>query len=366
MANAVAQAGNRLAGYSSSARQPIIPTVLHVPHVPSDGELPSLPKNDVTDTSQGLISLDDVRSARATIRDRVHRTPTSSSAFLSNATGLHVSLKLELFQKTGSFKVRGVLNALHHLGEDARRKGVISLSAGNHAQALAWGAAKFGIRSTIVMPTTATRSKVDATREYGGEVVQTDGDLLATALEIQRERDLTLVHPFDDLKVIAGQGTVGLEILEDVPDADVVVVGCGGGGLLSGIAGALKLSRPAVHVIGIEPAGANAMQQSIERGEPVRLARTDTIADGLAAPFAGQRTLHHVRAFVDQVVTIDDREILHGMRVLMQRCKIVPEPAGAAATGALLAGRLLIPAGARVVSVVSGGNIDLDRLRGLL
>jgi threonine dehydratase len=320
----------------------------------------------VPSSAQPLVSLDDVRKAASIIRGRVHRTPTSTSEFLSNVTGANVTLKLELFQKTGSFKVRGVLNALDALPEAARRKGVISLSAGNHAQALAWGAAKFGIRSTIVMPATATRSKVDATRGYGGEVIQTDGDLLATALEMQRERDLTLVHPFDDLHIIAGQGTVGLEIIEDVPDVDIVVVGCGGGGLLSGVAAAVKLSRPLARVIGIEPTGANAMQQSVERGEPVRLARTDTIADGLAAPFAGQHTLHHVRAFVDQVLTVDDGEILQGMRVLMQRCKIAPEPAGAAATGALLTGRLTIPAGARVMSVVSGGNVDLDRLRGLL
>ena len=212
----------------------------------------------MSSSAQGLVSIDDVRKAGSIIRNRVHRTPTSTSAFLSHVTGADVTLKLELFQKTGSFKVRGVLNALDALPDAARRKGVISLSAGNHAQALAWGAAKFGIHSTIVMPATATRSKVEATRGYGGEVIQTDGDLLATALEMQRARDLTLVHPFDDLRIIAGQGTVGLEILEDVPDVDVVVVGCGGGGLLSGIAAAVKLSRPRARVIGNEPTPARA------------------------------------------------------------------------------------------------------------
>jgi threonine dehydratase len=316
--------------------------------------------------STDTISVNDARRAQSIIGSRLHRTPVMQSTFLGNAIGARVVLKLELFQRTGSFKPRGVLNALHALDADARRNGVISLSAGNHAQALAWGASTLGIASTIVMPATAVRSKIDATRAYGGEVVQTDGDLLAAALDLQQRRKLTLVHPFDDLRIIAGQGTVGLEILEDVPDVDVIVVGCGGGGLIAGVAAVAKALRPGVRVIGVEPTGAAAMQQSLAAGHPVRLARTDTIADGLAAPFAGALTLQHVLAFVDEIVTVSDEEILAGMRALMQRCKILPEPAGAAATGALLSGRLTISPGSSVVSIVSGGNVDLDRLRSLL
>ncbi len=309
-----------------------------------------------------LVPLAAIRNARDAIGARLHRTPLVSSSYLSHVVGADVSLKLELFQKTGSFKPRGVLNALATLDAASRARGVVSLSAGNHAQALAWGATTLGIRSTIIMPLTAARSKVDATRAYGGEVVQTENDLLGTTLQVQSERHLTMVHPFDDPRIIAGQGTVGLEILEDAPDVDVVIVGCGGGGLLSGVAAAIKQTRPAAYIVGVEPAGADAMRQSIARGEPVRLEKIDTIADGLAAPFAGTLTLAHAISFVDEIIALEDREILDGMRVLMQRCKILPEPAGAAATAALLTARLTIPPGARVVSVVSGGNVDLHRL----
>jgi threonine dehydratase len=313
-----------------------------------------------------LVSLAAIRRARATIGARLHRTPTATSAYLSERTGARVALKLELFQKTGSFKPRGVLTALDALDTAARERGVISLSAGNHAQALAWGASLLGVRSTVVMPATAAPAKIAATRGYGGEVVQTDGDLLATALQLQRERNLTMIHPFDDLRVIAGQGTVGLEILEDVPDLSVVIVGCGGGGLIAGIAAAVKQLRPTARVIGVEPAGANAMEQSLARGEPVRLGRVDTVADGLGAPFAGAHNLAHVRAYVDAMVTLEDAEIIEGMKTLMQRTKILAEPAGAAATAAVLTGRLAIPPESSVVCVVSGGNVDLARLKEML
>ena len=313
-----------------------------------------------------LVSLQDIREARHVIGDRLHRTPVAPSTWLGARTGARVALKLELFQQTGSFKPRGVLNALDALTSDERARGVISISAGNHAQALAWGATAIGVAATIVMPAAAVRTKVDATRGYGGEVILTEGDLLATAQQVQRERNLTFVHPFDDLRIIAGQATVGLEIVEDVPDVDLVIVGCGGGGLLAGVAAAVRALRPSARVIGVEPTGADAMRQSLARGEPVRLARTDTIADGLAAPFAGVHTLAHVRALVDEVIALDDSEILDGMRVLIQRCKIVPEPAVAAATAALLSGRLTIRPGEQIVTVVSGGNVDVDRLRSLL
>ncbi len=316
--------------------------------------------------SGDLVSLQDIREAREVIGGRLHRTPTVGSSYLSRLTNANVFLKLELFQKTGSFKPRGVLNALSSLDAPARERGVISLSAGNHAQALAWGATSLGIRSTIVMPNTAQHSKIEATRGYGGEVVLTDADLLETCLTIQRERGLTLIHPFDDRRVIAGQGTVGLELVEDVPNVDLVLVACGGGGLLSGVAAAVKQTRLGARVIGVEPEGASAMSQSLARGEPVRLSRLDTIADGLAAPFAGRLNLAHVQKFVDVMLVVSDREIIAALGTLMERCKVVPEPAGAAAVAPLLSGDLTIERGINVAVIVCGGNIDRQRLKSLL
>ena len=313
-----------------------------------------------------LVALSDIRAARATIGDRLVRTPLVPSAFLSAETGARVSLKLELFQHTGSFKPRGVLNALEALAPDERARGVISISAGNHAQALAWAATAIDMSSTIIMPSTAVKAKVEATRALGGEVIQTDGDLLATMRQVQEDRSLTFVHPFDDPVVIAGAGTVGLEIAEDAPDVSLVLVGCGGGGLLSGVAAAIRAACPRARVVGVEPKGADAMRQSLAKGEPVRLAKTDTIADGLAAPFAGVHTLAHVRALVDEVVVIDDDEILAAMHTLMRRARILPEPAAAAATAALLDGLVMVQPGEHVVTVVSGGNADPELLRSQL
>ena len=319
----------------------------------------------MTDTAE-LVSLAEIYAARDVIASRLRRTPVMSSHALGDRTKTDAWLKLELFQKTGSFKPRGVLNALSSLSPEERAQGVISISAGNHAQALAWGASSMGIRSTIVMPATAVQSKVDATRGYGGTVLQTSEDLLATCLQLQRERSLTLVHPFDDRRIIAGAGTTGVEIIEDIPNVDVVIVGCGGGGLLSGVAAAVKQLKPSVRVVGVEPRGANGMIQSLAKGEAVKLASVSTIADGLAAPFAGVRNLAHVQAFVDEMVEVDDNEILDALRFLMVRAKVVAEPAGAASTAALLTGRVTTAPGARVVAIVSGGNVDMERLRSLL
>lgn len=317
-------------------------------------------------TAERLVELSDVLAARNVVAGRIHRTPVFESATLSAMTGTRLALKLESFQKTGSFKVRGVLNKLHHLSAEERRRGAVTLSAGNHAQALAWAARDLGIQAVVVMPAGAVRSKVEATRGYGGEVVLTEGDLLATCLEIQQARDLVLVHPFDDPLVIAGQGTVGIEIVEEVPDLEVILVGVGGGGLISGIATATAALRPGARVIGVEPEGAAVISRSLEAGEPLRLERLDTVADGLAAPFAGRHTLAHVRARVAQVVTVPDAAIVDAMRILLERCKLLAEPAASAPLAALIARRFVPPPGARVVCVVSGGNIDAERLKALL
>ena len=325
----------------------------------------ALTEAPIIDT-QSLVSLDEIRAAATAIRGYVHRTGQQHSTYLSTVANARVSLKLELFQKTGSFKARGVVNTLQQLTPAERAAGVISLSAGNHAQALAWGASQLGITSTIVMPMTAVASKVAATRGYGGNVVQTDGDLLATAMQLKEERGLTMVHPFDDRRVVAGTGTVGLEIMEDEPDVDVVIVACGGGGLLAGVAAAVKQLKPSVRVIGVEPEGANGMALSFKAGSAQRVPQLNTVADGLAAPFAGVINLAHVQRYVDELFVISDDEILAGMRVLMERCKLFVEPSAGAAIAPLLNGRLKIPARAKVVPIVCGGNIDLERLKTLI
>ena len=319
-------------------------------------------------TEQSLVSHDRIAAAREVIRGRLHFTPVTTSTYLSDrvGAGAPIHLKLELFQKTGSFKPRGVLNRLANLSAEERERGLITLSAGNHAQAVAWAAREYGVHATVVMPTRATKAKVDATRGYGGEVVLTDADLLSTALQMQRERDLTLVHPFDCPFVIAGQGTLGLELVDQVPDVDTVLVGVGGGGLIAGVAAAVKSVRPNARVIGVEPEGAAGMTESLRRGEPVRLERLDTIADGLAAPFAGRLNFLHVRELVDEMVLVTDAEIVEAIPVLMERCKIVPEPAGAATVAALLAGKVTPAPGSTTVAIVSGGNIDRTRLKHLL
>jgi threonine dehydratase len=313
-----------------------------------------------------LLGLEDIQRAQAEIGGLVRVTPVMSSTTVGDQLGVRLHLKAELFQKTGSFKPRGVFNKLLSMEPADRARGLVSLSAGNHAAALAYGATAVGARATIVMPANAMPSKVEATRRYGGEVVQTDGSLLATCLELQQERDLTLVHPFDDLAVMAGQGTVGLELIGQVPDAGMVVVPVGGGGLISGIAAAVKLQHPSVHVVGVEPVGADAMSRSLEQGSPAHLDKVDTIADGLAPPFAGDHTFRHVKNFVDAIVRVTDSEIVDAIRVLIQHCKLTVEPAGAAGLAALLAGKVSPPAGGAVVCVISGGNVGLDVLKRLL
>jgi threonine ammonia-lyase medium form len=310
-----------------------------------------------------LITTQDIADAQAVIAGRLHRTPIQPSTYLSGQTGARVYLKLELFQKTGSFKPRGVLNRLHHMSPEEKSKGVITLSAGNHAQAVAWAAQQEGISATVIMPANAVQSKVDATRGYGGEVIQTDGNLLEVCQNIQKERGLILVHPFDHPDIIAGQGTVGQEILEDVPDVDLVIAGVGGGGLISGVSAAIKQTNPEARVIGVEPEGAPTMTRSMEKKAPVYLDHVDTVADGLAAPFVGAHNLAHVQTFVDDLVQISDTEIIQAMWLIIERCKVIAEPAAASTVAALLSGKVTLPEGGQVVCILSGGNVDRERLK---
>jgi threonine dehydratase len=305
------------------------------------------------------VSLDAVVAAREVIGDRLHRTPVFTSRTLSELTGARVRLKAELFQRTGSFKPRGVLTNLAALSPDEAARGVIGISAGNHAAALAYGAALHGVSALLVMWEGASEPKVEATRAYGAEV-----DLAAAGPaeafdrlnELVADSGRTLVHPFDSPATIAGQGTVGLELVEDVPDVDVVVVPIGGGGLIAGVATAAKGRKPNVRVIGVEPETSNAMSAALAAGEPVHVDPV-SIADGLNAPFAGELALPIVRELVDGVVLVGEDEIAAATRFLYGRAKLACEPAGAAATAALLAGKIPHEQGETVVAVVSGGNV---------
>jgi threonine dehydratase len=315
-----------------------------------------------------VVELADVEAARDAIGERLHRTPTFSSATLSELAGARVLLKAELFQKTGSFKPRGVLTNLAALGEEQRARGVIGISAGNHAQALAWGAAAEGLDALVIMWQGASEAKIEATRGYGAEVdLESSGPAEAfdRLAEMVEQTGRTPVHPFDHPLTIAGQGTVGLELIEDVPDADVVLVPVGGGGLIAGVSTAVKALRPDARVIGIEPELSPALHDALAAGKPVPV-NPRSIADGLGAPFAGEHGLEISRELVESVVLITEEEIEEGMRFLYARAKLACEPAGAATTGALLAGKIPLQAGETVVAVVSGGNVATQTAAAIL
>ncbi len=311
-----------------------------------------------------MVTLEDIRAAREVVYGPLSRTPLLRSTTLGERTGTRAFLKAECLQRTGSFKTRGATVRVAHLTAEERERGLVAVSAGNHAQAIAFAATAAGVRSTVVMPETAPRAKVEASRRYGAEVILhgTVYDAFDKAEELRRERGLVYVHPFDDPHIIAGQGTVGVEIVEDLPDLDAVVVCVGGGGLIAGIATAVKALRPGVRVVGVEPTGAACVTEGLARGEAVFLDGVDTIADGLATPTTGELVLEHVRAYVDDIVLVDDAEIVAGIGFLLERAKLLAEPAGAAATAALLAGKVDLPEGSRVAVTVSGGNIDITRL----
>ena len=257
---------------------------------------------------------------------------------------------------------------MSQLGDQARARGVVTVSAGNHAQAMAWGARAAGVRCTVVMPANASRTKVAASIGYGATVIQngTGADAFRTALELAETEGFTFVHPFDDDHVIAGAGTAGLEIFEQTTPPDIVVVPVGGGGLIAGIAIAVKETSPSTRVIGVEPSGAAVMRLSLDAGRALHLASMNTIADGLAAPMAGERNYDVVKRYVDDVVLVSDDEIVDAMKTLLSRCKLLAEPAGAAATAAVLAGKIPLNGTEHVVAILSGGNVDLEKLAQLV
>jgi threonine dehydratase len=315
-----------------------------------------------------MVTIDEIKAARERTAPHLHRTPLWRSATLSEMTGHQIHLKAELFQKTGSFKPRGMINALSRLDDTRREAGVITFSAGNAAQGLAYAAGILGVSATVVMPANASAAKAHATRDYGGEVIL-HGDAAACfelCRQLEAERGLTYVSSFDDLDLMTGHASLGLEIAEDLPEADVVFVGIGGGGLIGGVALGLRGLDSQARIIGVEPTGAPAMYRSFEAGHAVTLDKVETIADGLAPPFAGEHCYAIAREHVERVILVDDDQIAEAMKLILGRCKMLAEPAGAASLAGLLSAQVEVPAGAKVVCVLSGGNIDLDRLKALL
>ncbi len=315
-----------------------------------------------------MVSLDDVLRAREAIGERLHRTPVFSSRTLSELTGLRVFLKAELFQVTGSFKPRGVLTKLARLTAEEKARGVITISAGNHAQAVAWASAAEGIDALVVMWQGASEQKIAAALGYGAAVdTEASGspeafDRLGQLIE---DTGRTLVHPFDDPVVQSGAGTVGLELVEDVPDLDAVVVPVGGGGLISGIATAVKGLRPEARVVAVEPELSPALHEALAADGQVRV-QPDSIADGLAAPFAGENAIAVCRERVDDAQLVSEQEIAGAFRFLYGRAKLACEAAGAASTALLLSGRHGLEPGSTVVAVVSGGNIGPEQAVAIL
>jgi threonine dehydratase len=310
------------------------------------------------------VTLDTIRAARERIRGHIYLSPARHSAGLSEITGQQVFLKLDNLQRTGAFKERGALNKILTLTEEERRRGVIAASAGNHAQAVAFHASQNGIRSRIVMPLMTPLVKVAATSNYGADVILHGADYDEACAEAVRQGSidgLTFLHPFDDDEVIAGQGTIGLELLEQVPDLEAVVVPIGGGGLIGGVACAIKESNPAIRVIGVQTERLPSMLRAREAGHPVTIPAEATIADGIAVRRAGEKTLPLVAKYVNELVTVDEEEIASAILVLLEREKTLAEGAGAAALAALLQKKTALN-GHRTAVLVCGGNIDVTLL----
>jgi threonine dehydratase len=314
------------------------------------------------------VSIDDIRAARERIMPRLRRTPLISSPALGAAAGYDLAFKAENLQMTGSFKARGALNALMMLSDEQRARGVATFSAGNHGSGLAYAASLLGVKCRVFMAKNAVPAKVDAIRGYGatitfGETIAEASELMNTAIAAE---GLVFLSPFDDAGVVAGQGVVGLEILEDAPDVDAIIVPIGGGGLIAGIALAVKSLKPDVVVIGVEPEGAAVVTKSLETQTVARLDSVQTIADGLAAPFAGKITQQIIGALVDRVVLVTDDDIAAAISPILSNTKLMPEPSGAAAYAALVTGKAGVPKGSKVVCILSGGNVGLERLQSFL
>lgn len=307
------------------------------------------------------VTLETIKEAQQTLEGVIKKTPIIESPFLTKDLGGNIFFKLENLQRTGSFKIRGAMNKIASLTDEEKAKGVIASSAGNHAQGVALGATSKGIKSTIVMPETAPMAKVIATKGYGAEVVlcgQVYDDAYAKACELQKETGAVFLHPFNDPYVISGQGTIGLEILEELPNVDIVLVPIGGGGILAGIAKAIKSIKPSVKLIGVQTDNVPSMREALKAGHPVEITATPTIADGIAVRRSGDLTFEIIKECVDEIVTVSEDEIVNSIFFLLERNKVIAEGAGATAAAAILAKKVDC-AGKNVCAVVSGGNIDI-------
>lgn len=321
----------------------------------------------VVSTDTLSVTIDDIRAAAKRLAPYIHRTPLLANTTLSRMAGCDLRWKAEHLQRSGSFKIRGALNRLLSLTDNERQRGVVAFSSGNHAQGVALAGQLTGTRTTIVMPSDAPTVKLNATREYGAEIVLYDRqreDREAIARNLAEQRGAVLVPPFDDPYIIAGQGTIGLEIARDWPEAEVALIPVGGGGLISGIATVLKAELPQIKVIGVEPAIADDARQSLATDSIVRIPPPRTVADGVATPAIGKLTFAIMRALVDEIVTASEDEIMRALELVMTRAKQVVEPTGALTTAAALFGHADVR-GRKVVAVVSGGNIDLQILQRL-
>jgi len=314
------------------------------------------------------IPLTAFEQAAERLRPILHHTELDLSSTFSDMSGGRIWLKCENRQKTGSFKIRGASNKLAIMASSGEKRPVVASSAGNHAQGVACAARKFGVPATIVMPRAATIAKVQATEGYGAKVVLAGScydEAYAEARRICEAENAVFLHPYDDPDVIAGQGTLGLEILADLPTADIIIVPAGGGGLLSGVACAVKQVNPRVKVYGVQAEGADAIAQSFRAGRRICTASTSTIADGIAVGSPGELTVPLIRQYADDVVTVSDTEIANAILLLMERCKQIVEPSGAAPVAAVLSGKLDVK-DKRVVCLLSGGNIDMGFIQSII
>jgi len=319
--------------------------------------------NSMSGDDSSLVSLADIRAAAATLTGVATRTPLLYDQLLSDSAGSTVCYKAESLQRAGAFKFRGAYNFLSSLPAESRKRGVIAPSSGNHGQGVAMAAKIFGVPSTVVMPTNASMAKRAGAERLGARVVlcgTTTHERAEKAHEIAAQEGLVFVHPYDDPAIIAGQGTVGLEIVEELPDVSTVLVPVGGGGLSAGVATAIKLLAPGARVVGVEPVSAPKLHAAREKGKPVRLAATGGLADGLQASEIGGLTFRHHQAYLDEVVLVDDAPLIEAMRHLLDRLKVVVEPSGAITVAALMTG-VVRPAGT-TVAVLSGGNIEWEGL----
>ncbi|MFC4307590.1 threonine/serine dehydratase [Steroidobacter flavus] len=309
------------------------------------------------------LTLADIRAAHTRIRDRIHRTPVMTSATLNEKAGAQLFFKCENLQKIGAFKARGATNAVALLSDEEAKRGVVTHSSGNHAAALARAAKLRGIPAYIVMPSTCPQAKVASVRRYGAEVILCEPTYAAresNAKSVVERTGAVFIHPFNDPRVMAGQGSLALELLEDVPDLTDILCPIGGGGLISGVSTAIKSINPEIHVFGVEPKGADDAAQSLAAGKIIPCTSPNTIADGLRGSL-GELTFEEIQRHVDGIVTVSEEEIVHAMRAIWEVMKIIVEPSGAVAYGALVDGQLDVP-GRRVGIILTGGNLDLDTL----